>query len=105
VPNFAQTQVTSEILPTFGECIDSLYQGRIHVTEALRTTEWAMVGSLGNDSLSRIIPGYERLQTPPDTTQYISSHHQRIREFGLRTQNYDMGPDRSIRKFDPNVKM
>jgi hypothetical protein len=100
-----QTQITSEILPTFGKCIDILYQGRMQVTKALRTTEWAMVGSLGNDSLSEIIPAYHRLHVPPEASPYISARNQRIRDSGLRTQNHDKELDIFIRKFDPDVEM
>jgi hypothetical protein len=60
-----QTLVTPEILPTFGKCLEVLYQGKMHVTEALRATERAMVGSIGNNALSEVIQGYNRLQAKP----------------------------------------
>jgi hypothetical protein len=93
------------MLPSFGDCIDKLYQGRSSVSEQLQTSEWAMVGSLGNDSLSGIIPSYHRLQTPPGVISLTSAYNQRIRESGLRTQNYDKGLDRFVGKFDPGVEM
>jgi hypothetical protein len=51
-----QTSIAAQILSTFGECAEKLYQGRMRLTEQLQTSELAIVGSLGNDSLSGILP-------------------------------------------------
>jgi hypothetical protein len=100
-----QTLDSSKFSPALGERIEKLYQGTMRVTEQLQTSEWAMVGSLGNDSLSGIIPAYHRLQNPPEALPTASIYDQRIRESDFRTQNYDKGMDRFIRKFEPDVEM
>jgi hypothetical protein len=58
-----QTPIAAQVWPTFGECIDKLYQRQLKVTEQLRTSELAIAGSLGNDSLSGVIPADYRLHT------------------------------------------
>jgi hypothetical protein len=97
--------MVAEILPTFGERIDKLYQGKMRVTEQLRTSESAMIGSLGNDSITWVIPAYHRIQTPPEAIPTPTAYNERIRESGLRTQNFAKSLDRFIRKFDPDVEM
>jgi hypothetical protein len=61
---------TTEMLQTFGACIEILYQGRTRLSEQLSTTEWAMIGALDNDSESGEIPAYQRL---PTTTKMLST--------------------------------
>jgi hypothetical protein len=70
-----QTPIAAEILPTFRECIQKIYQGRMRVTEQLQISEWATVGSFGNDSLSVITPAYYRLQTPPEVNPITSAYN------------------------------
>jgi hypothetical protein len=100
-----QTPHASQVLPTFGDCVHKLYQGRIRLTEQLRTSEWDMIGSLGNDSLSGVISAYHRLQAPPESLPMVTAYSLGIRESGLKTQNHDKGMDRFVREFDPDQEM
>jgi hypothetical protein len=75
------------------------------VTEQLRTSEWAMVCSLGNDSLRRIIAACHRLRTPAEVVPMTVAYNERIRDSCSRTQNHHKGLDRFIRKSDPEVEM
>jgi hypothetical protein len=77
----------------------------MRVTEQLQKTEWAMVGSLGKESLTGIIPAYHRLQTPPEAVASLSAYNLRIRDAGLKTQNRDKGLDRFLRQPDPEEEM
>jgi hypothetical protein len=61
-----QTQVSSQILPSLDDCVFRLYQGRLRVTGQLQTHEWAMIGSLGKDEMSGIIPACHRVNPPPE---------------------------------------
>jgi hypothetical protein len=74
-------------------------------TEQLQTAEWAMIGYLGDDSLSGVIPVYHRLQESPNSAQIASSFNLRIQDSGRKAQDYDKGFDRFIRKFDPEERM
>jgi hypothetical protein len=100
-----QTPGTSRILETFEDCVIKLYQGRIRVTEQLQTSEWAMIGSLGNDEISGIIQAYHRLQGTPEVQSSAPAFNLRIRDAGLKTQNYGKWFDRFIREFDPDEEM
>jgi hypothetical protein len=80
-----QTPDTYQILQTFSDCVVALYQGRMQVTEQLQTSEWAMIGSLGNDSLSGVIPRYHRLQAPPEPAAIIAAYHSRIQDASHNT--------------------
>jgi hypothetical protein len=41
----------------------------VEVLDQLQITESAMIGSLGNDSLTGVIPAYHRLQAAPESIQ------------------------------------
>jgi hypothetical protein len=60
---------------------------------------------MGDESLSGVIPAYHRLQASPDSVEIASAFNLRIQDAGLKTQNYDKGFDRFIRKFDPGEEM
>jgi hypothetical protein len=45
-----QSLDSSKMAQTLDTCASSLYQGRLRITEQLSTSEWAMIGSLGNDT-------------------------------------------------------
>jgi hypothetical protein len=64
-----------------------------------------MAGSPGNDTISGLIPAYYQLPTPPEALSTASAHNQRIRDWGLRTQNYDKRLDHFVRKFHPEEEM
>jgi hypothetical protein len=77
----------------------------MRVTEQLQTTEWAMIGSLGNDSLAGVIPAYHRFKISPESASVVPAYNLSIRDACPKTQNYDKGPDRAIRKFDSEEGM
>jgi hypothetical protein len=52
-----------------------------------------MVGSLGNDSISGVIPAYHRTQASQEGLPLTLAWNERIREAPSRTQNYDKGLD------------
>jgi hypothetical protein len=100
-----QTSDTPLVLLTFAVCIVTLYQGTMRITERLTTTEWAMIGSLGNDASNGEIPIHYRLPTPSEAVPVTMALNLKIRDFGLKTQNYDKGLDRFVRTFNPDEEM
>jgi hypothetical protein len=64
-----------------------------------------MIGSLGDDTCRGEIPADHRLQTPSEAVPITQAFNLRVRDSGLKTQNYDKGSDRFVRKFDPEVEM
>jgi hypothetical protein len=75
------------------------------VTEVVQTKEWAMVGGLGNDAASGKMPSYHRATALPEAFPMASALCQRVHEAGLKTQNYDKGFDKFVRKFNPREEM
>jgi hypothetical protein len=59
------------------------------IREQVASAEWALVGSFGDASESGVIVAI----------------HGSILDSGLRTQNYDKGLDKFVRKFDPTESM
>jgi hypothetical protein len=55
--------------------------------------------------LTGIIPACHRLVHPTSVLDSVVAFNERIRESELRTQNYDKGMGRFVRKFDPEVEM
>jgi hypothetical protein len=86
-------------------CVYTLYQGRLSITEALSTKEWAMIGSLGDGVTSGEIPRDYSATTHPDGGATPAAIHYKILEAGLRTQNYDKGFDKFVGKFERNEAM
>jgi hypothetical protein len=86
-------------------CIYTLYQGRYWLAEQLVTAEWAMIALLGDKSISGTIPQYCRAQTNPDAAGTERAFLERVYEAGLKTQNYDKGFDKFVRKFERNEAM
>jgi hypothetical protein len=70
------------------------------VTEQSSTTEWAMIGALGDGVNSGEIPAYHHLSTSPDLLPIAPAFDLRTLDSGLKTQNYDKGMDRFIRKLN-----
>jgi hypothetical protein len=64
-----------------------------------------MVGSLGNDESTGVIPHYHRALPRPEALPVASAFYQRVHEAGLKTQNLDKGFDKFIRKFNPKEEM
>jgi hypothetical protein len=86
-------------------CIYTLYQGRYWLTEQLVTAEWAMIESLGDKTISGMIPQHYRAQTNPEAAGTERAFVERIYEAGLKIQNYDKGFDKFVRKFERNEAM
>jgi hypothetical protein len=80
-----------------------LYQGRYTIQEEVPSKTWALVGSIGDGTIAGEIPMAYRaeLQDSP----LILAAHKTVLEAGLRTQNYDKGMDKLVRKFDPDEEM
>jgi hypothetical protein len=74
-----------------------LYQNRYSITEEVPSREWAIVGSFGDG----VIPIQYRLQQPQVSQQEAVAINGSILEAGFRTQNYDKGFDKYVRKFNP----
>jgi hypothetical protein len=85
--------------------IHTLYQGRLSIKEGLDTKEWAMIGSLGDGITSGEIPRHYHATTRPDAEPAAVAYHYRIHEAGLKTQNYDKGFEKFLRKFERNEAM
>jgi hypothetical protein len=65
----------------------------------------AMVGSLGDDELTGPIPRHHKATPRPEALPTSSTFYQRVHEAGLKTQNYDKGFDKLVRKFNPKEEM
>jgi hypothetical protein len=74
-----------------------LYQNRYVVSEEVPARDWALVGSFGRG----IIPLQYRLELPQISLQRMVSTNGAILEAALKTQNYDKGLDKFVRKFNP----
>jgi hypothetical protein len=83
--------------------LNVLYKGRYSVQEEVPSKTWALVGSIGDSiSLGEIPLAYRNeVQQSP----LIEAIHKKVLEAGLRTQNYDKGLDKFVRKFHPDEEM
>jgi hypothetical protein len=77
----------------------------MRIVECLATKEWAMVGSLGSDELTGVIPRFHRAETKPEALSTASALNERVHEAGLKTQNYDKGFDKFVRKLNLKEEM
>jgi hypothetical protein len=73
-----------------------LYQNRHSIEEEVPSREWALVGSFGGGA----IPMHYRLDPPDVSAQTMVATNGAILEACLKTQNYDKGFDKYIRKFE-----
>jgi hypothetical protein len=93
-------------LDQMNEGIQSMYRGQYRVIEEVPTREWALVASFGDDTNVGAIPIEYRLPIPKTeqgkdiSPQEIKAVHARILETALRTQNYDRGLDKFVRKYE-----
>jgi hypothetical protein len=78
--------------------IASMYRGRYRIIEEVSTREWALVASFGDDSRQGAIPIHYRVPMPKALPQEVKAVHARLLETALRTQNYDRGLDKFVRK-------
>jgi hypothetical protein len=74
-----------------------LYQGRYSVTEEVPSREWAIVGTYGD----WVAPEQYRLEPPQASPQDMASLNGAILDAALKTQNYDKGLNKYVRKFNP----
>jgi hypothetical protein len=87
-----------------------LYRGRYDIEQHVPTHEWALIGSFGGGTIPMHL-----LNDPPEVSDeeregVISvrtavARNGAILESALKTQNYDKGFDKFIRKFDPDQEM
>jgi hypothetical protein len=77
-----------------------MYPGRYRIIEEVSTREWALVASFGDDSQAGLIPTFYRFPMPKVTPGEIKAVHARLMETALRTQNYDRGLDKFVRKYE-----
>jgi hypothetical protein len=80
-----------------------LYQGRYEVKEEVPSKTWELVGSIGDSTNVGEVPLAYRNEA--HHSDLIEAIHMKILGAGLRTQNYDKGPDKFVRKFDPDEEM
>jgi hypothetical protein len=78
-----------------------LYQNRYQIEQRVPSREWALVGSFGGGA----IPMYYCLDLPEVPVETMVGTNEAILEACLRTQNYDKGFDKFIRKFDCDQEM
>jgi hypothetical protein len=74
-----------------------LYQNRYSVTEEVPSRDWALVGSFGGG----VIPIQYRSELPQISLRDMIVANGTILDVALKTQNYDKGLDKYVRKFNP----
>jgi hypothetical protein len=80
-----------------------LYKGRYTVQEEVPSKTWALVGSIGDGTrVGEIQIAY---RNELQQLKLIEGAHRKVLEARLRTQNYDKGLDKFVRKFDPDEEM
>jgi hypothetical protein len=79
------------------QVLNVLYQGRYSVKEEVPSHEWAIVGTFGDG----VVSWQHRLEPPQVSLQDMVSLNGAILDAALRTQNYDKGFDKYVRKFNP----
>jgi hypothetical protein len=77
-----------------------MYEGRYRIVEEVATREWALVAPFGDDSHAGAIPAFYRFPTPKVSPAEIKAIHARLLETPARTQNYDRGLDKFVRKYE-----
>jgi hypothetical protein len=87
-------------LEQVAEGIASMYRGRYRIIGEVPTREWALVASFGDDDKQGFVPIHYKLPMPNATPQEIKAVHARLLETALRTQNYDRGLDKFVRKYE-----
>jgi hypothetical protein len=92
-----RTAATDSMAQMLG-CLRTLYQGRYSIREEVPSREWAMVGAIGDTSQRWEIPIQYRVEMLQVSQSELVAIHGRILEAGLRTQNYDKGLDKFVRK-------
>jgi hypothetical protein len=80
--------------------LQTLYAGKMSLTLALSSKEWAIRGALGDRVTSGEIPECHRAVLDESLTVQTVAWNQRITDAGRKTQNCDQGLHRSVGKFD-----
>jgi hypothetical protein len=78
-----------------------LYRGRYQIEQEVPSREWALVGSFGGG----VIPMHFLSDPPEISLQAMTAGNGAVLEAALKTQNYDKGFDKFIRKFNPEQEM
>jgi hypothetical protein len=77
-----------------------MYGGRYQIIEEVATREWALVASFGDRLKAGAIPTFYRFPMPKVSPREIKAIHARLLETAARTQNYDRGLDKFVRKYE-----
>jgi hypothetical protein len=84
--------------------LGTLYGNRMTVT-TFPSKEWDMIGVLGDGASPGEIPEKHRAVLDASLGIQAAAWNQRIGDSGRKTQNYDKGLERFVRKFDPDQEM
>jgi hypothetical protein len=79
--------------------LQMLYQGRVTCTERVYSKEWPLIAALDGAE----IPAKHRVSRDESVAPAQLAWNQGIYDAGLKTQNYDTGFERFVRKFGPDV--
>jgi hypothetical protein len=90
----------SDPLDQLQAVLHAMYQGRYRVVEEVAIREWALVASIGDEQRQGAVPIQYRLPETQATPAEIKAIHGRIMETALRTQNYDRGLEKFVRKYE-----
>jgi hypothetical protein len=97
----AEIKIRPPSLQSLERWMSILYPNGMQITEKLATNEWAIIGAFNGGKTPE---SHKLVLTDPDKAA-PEAWNTAILEAGLRTQNYDKGFDRFIRKFNPGVQM
>jgi hypothetical protein len=95
----AEIKMRCQSLAAVEHYLQVLYPGGVECTVRLTTKEWALIGALNG---AEVPASYRLIQEEPITV-LPEAWNSQIYEAGLKTQNYDKGFDRFVRKFDPDL--
>jgi hypothetical protein len=95
----ATIKMRCEYVDVANRYLTMMYGEMPEVSEMLHTQEWSLIAALNGGE----IPAKHRVIRNPDVSVANSSvWNKEIFDAGLRTQTYDKGMDRFVRKFDPS---
>jgi hypothetical protein len=91
----------AEAVSEMTQILGILYQNRYQIEVMLPSREWALIGSFGGGR----IPIHYGLDLPEVPVETMVGANEAILDACLRTQNYNKGFDKFIRKFDRDQEM
>jgi hypothetical protein len=97
----AEIKLGCEGLAVADSYLQMLYGPNVACSERLVTKEWALIAALNGGE----IPIHHKLVKDETVSVQAAVWNPRIYEAGLKTQNYDKGFERFVRKFDPDLRM